>query len=103
MKHLDHFLTTYDFDGVFIDKIRFPSMANGLQDVFSCFCPYCIEKAAHSGLDLDEVKSILNKKVWQKAAGNKVDIPPGGGLAKDDDQRPAFNTAVHSFQSRLNK
>ena len=79
LKHLDHFLTTYDFDGVFIDKIRFPSMANGLQDVFSCFCPYCIEKAAQSGLDLNEVKTILNKKAWREAVGKNVDIPPGGG------------------------
>lgn len=78
LKHLDQFLTTYDFDGVFIDKIRYPSMANGLQDVFSCFCPHCVEKAAQSGLDLNEVKTILNTKAWHNAAGKIVHIPPGG-------------------------
>lgn len=64
MKHLERLLTTYDFDGVMIDKIRFPSMANGLKDVFSCFCPFCMEKAARAGLDLNDVKIILEKKYF---------------------------------------
>ena len=41
-------MTAYPFDGVFLDKIRFPSIANGLQDLFSCFCPFCAQKAASS-------------------------------------------------------
>lgn len=55
--HLERLLTTYDFDGVFLDKFRFPSPANGLEEMLSCFCPDCYRAAASWGLDLDEVKA----------------------------------------------
>ena len=29
------------YDGIFLDKIRFPSFISGTSPVFSCFCPYC--------------------------------------------------------------
>ncbi len=32
------------FDGVFLDRIRFPSPANGLETLFTCFCKSCLEK-----------------------------------------------------------
>jgi hypothetical protein len=33
-----------DFDGVFLDRIRFPSPSNGLEALFSCFCKSCLNK-----------------------------------------------------------
>lgn len=57
---LEALLSTYAFDGVFLDKFRFPSPANGLEMVFSCFCPYCQIKARSQGLDLEKVRSALN-------------------------------------------
>jgi len=30
------------FDGVFLDRIRFPSPSNGFELLFSCFCPSCV-------------------------------------------------------------
>ena len=33
LAHLDVLLQRYDFDGVFLDKIRFPSPANGLDEI----------------------------------------------------------------------
>ena len=56
---LERLLTTYDFDGVFLDKFRFPSPANGLEEMFSCFCPHCYQAATEQGLDLDEVRAAL--------------------------------------------
>jgi len=32
------------FDGVFLDRIRFPSPSNGLETLFSCFCKSCQNK-----------------------------------------------------------
>ena len=52
-------LLAYPFDGVFLDKFRFPSPANGLQMVLSCFCPYCQQKAQSQGLDLERVRAEL--------------------------------------------
>ncbi len=74
---LEECMASYEFDGVFIDKIRFPSMANGLSDAFSCFCPFCVEKAAQSGLDLGEVKAILEKRAGKTDEKAAVKIPKG--------------------------
>ncbi len=32
------------FDGVFLDRIRFPSPSNGFETLFSCFCKSCLNK-----------------------------------------------------------
>jgi hypothetical protein len=77
LTHLKRLLSTYEFDGVFVDKIRFPSIANGLQDVFSCFCPYCIAEAEKIGLDLLEVRKVLKKEVKTGKTGSACEIPPG--------------------------
>lgn len=56
---LEALLRTYPFDGVFLDKVRFPSPANGLRMMLSCFCPYCRQKAQSQGLDLERVRAEL--------------------------------------------
>ena len=55
-------LTRYPFDGVFIDKMRFPSPANGLEEVVSCFCDHCQTAASAVGLDLDSVRKVIDAK-----------------------------------------
>jgi len=47
-ENVDKVINIYDkhyrnsaFDGVFIDKIRFPSFIGGQDTVFSCYCDYC--------------------------------------------------------------
>jgi len=55
-------LRRYPFDGVFLDKIRFPSPANGLEEVASCFCRHCQAAASVVGLDLDTVRKVIEAK-----------------------------------------
>ncbi|MBQ7183259.1 MAG: hypothetical protein IJR97_04670 [Clostridia bacterium] len=45
------------FDGVFLDRIRFPSFQFGLSGVLSCFCPACLKKMRTAGLDPDRFKA----------------------------------------------
>jgi hypothetical protein len=104
MTHLRRLLTSYDFDGVFVDKIRFPSMANGLTDVLSCFCIHCQKKAAEYGLDLAEVKAALTDIAGigrEKAADP---MPPGGGwleqLLRD---RPILQRFVRFRADSINR
>ena len=52
-------LDRYAFAGVFLDKIRLPSPANGVDEMLSCFCGHCRDAAARVGLDLDAVVKIL--------------------------------------------
>ncbi len=77
LARLQDIMARYPFDGVFLDKIRFPSPANGLSDVFSCFCPHCVTKAAEAGLDLEAVRAMLNHAPAVASAATPVAIPPG--------------------------
>jgi hypothetical protein len=77
LAYLERCMAQYAFDGVFLDKIRFPSAANGLQDVFSCFCQFCEKKAARAGLDLNDVRAVLDGKVPTHATAGTVEIPRG--------------------------
>jgi len=36
-------LNKFDFDGVFLDRIRYPSFVNGFESLFTCFCCFCKE------------------------------------------------------------
>ena len=56
---LRELLDQYDFAGVFLDKICFPSPANGVDEMLSCFCGHCRDAAKGVGLDLDFVVKIL--------------------------------------------
>jgi len=54
------------FDGIFLDRIRFPSPSNGLEALFSCFCTSCKDKFYHDfGEDLEDyrnrIKSLFKK------------------------------------------
>jgi hypothetical protein len=49
----------YPFTGVFLDKIRFPSPANGLEEVASCFCDHCHDAAKAIDLDLEDVAQLF--------------------------------------------
>ena len=58
-RRLRELVGRYAFSGVFLDKIRFPSPANGIDETLSCFCGHCRRAAGAEGLDLDAVAGIL--------------------------------------------
>jgi hypothetical protein len=55
------------FDGVFLDKIRYPSFAQGhrpgqgFENVLSCFCPHCLEKYSQERLSVNSLKKALSR------------------------------------------
>jgi len=54
------------FDGVFLDRIRFPSPSNGFELLFSCFCKSCLHKFYNNyGEDLkgyrNQAKTVFKK------------------------------------------
>src|SRR5262249_27165266 len=55
LSRLSKLLDRYRFTGVFLDKLRFPSPANGFDEMLSCFCSHCRRAASEVGLDLDAV------------------------------------------------
>ncbi len=55
----------FNFNGVFLDRVRYPSGTNGIESLFSCFCKYCSSKFYYKyKLSLNEyirkVKGLLN-------------------------------------------
>lgn len=48
------------FQGLFFDRMRFPSPAENPEKHLSCFCKYCQRIASDSGLDLDAVHSQID-------------------------------------------
>jgi hypothetical protein len=72
---LHQLLARYDFAGVFLDKIRFPSPANGVDEMLSCFCDHCRLAAKAVDLDLDSVATALANRA----------IDPTASLAEGSD------------------
>ncbi|MCI8541219.1 MAG: hypothetical protein HFE68_05320 [Erysipelotrichaceae bacterium] len=53
----EQYFANLPFDGVFLDKIRFASFAEGYEQGFGCFCAQC-EKQMHS-VDLPYIKKLI--------------------------------------------
>ena len=59
--HLQQVLRLGLFDGIFLDRIRFPSPAANPAAWLACFCEACHEAAGEIGLDLAAVRDSLQK------------------------------------------
>ena len=55
----EQYFACLPFDGVFLDKIRFPSFANGYEDGFGCFCPDCTADFIKNGLDVQAIRERI--------------------------------------------
>ena len=77
---LRQLLARYDFAGVFLDKIRLPSPANGVDETLSCFCSHCRDAAERVDLDLDAVVKALADRA----------IDPGGSLVETRGDEPSL-------------
>lgn len=53
----EQYFKSIPFDGVFIDKIHYPSFANGYEEGFGCFCENCLK--AYENIDLVTVKELI--------------------------------------------
>lgn len=61
INHFQNILKSTDVDGIFLDRIRFPSPANGLETIYTCFCPHCQTWFHHDYKeDLVDLKEKIN-------------------------------------------
>ena len=58
-----------DFDGVFLDRVRYPSWANG---ALSCFCPECLKRYEAAGLDADRLRRLDKLPITGFSEGRHV-------------------------------
>jgi hypothetical protein len=54
------------YQGLFLDRIRFPSPAASPEIFLGCFCEYCRRSAAETGIDLDEVRHQITSMLAEK-------------------------------------
>ena len=99
VRRLRELLTQYKFSGVFLDKIRFPSPANGLDEMLSCFCGHCRDAAKAADLDLDSVANILADRarsrpaVHREVRNSRSNRTPSGGSARCSPATPSFRAS----------
>jgi hypothetical protein len=67
-KRMESIATRGLFQGIFLDRIRFPSPAPNPSHYLGCFCRHCQRLAAKSSLDLPFVRSFIQ---------SLVQTPPG--------------------------
>jgi hypothetical protein len=87
LSRIEAVLQTGAYQGVFFDRIRFPSPAADPTQLLACFCPDCRTAAAQQGLDLDEVKQSIRTLVAQPGGGACLlrHILAGAGSASEAD------------------
>lgn len=61
LNHLHQVLQRGDYDGVFLDRIRYPSPAADLTRWLACFCDDCCGAASKVGLDLEAVQRRIGQ------------------------------------------
>jgi hypothetical protein len=52
----------YNFDGVFLDRVRHSSFSGGYSNAFGCFCDKCKAVYAGYGVELDKIAAIIKKE-----------------------------------------
>jgi hypothetical protein len=63
LERLSAVLADSPFQGIFLDRIRFPSPAARPDSQLACFCDACRQAAAQEGLDLDAVQMFLHSRL----------------------------------------
>jgi len=65
LERLSAVLRGSPFQGVFLDRIRFPSLAAAPDSQMACFCEACRQAASQEGLDLEAVQLLLSGRLDQ--------------------------------------
>ncbi len=54
------------YQGLFLDRMRFPSPAASPENYFGCFCDYCRRSAAEARIDLEAVRHQITRMLAEK-------------------------------------
>jgi hypothetical protein len=78
------------FNGIFLDKIRFPSFAQSSEQsgVFTCFCPRCLDMYEEENFDVRRLVDILSRKAGASPLG--ITAYRGGGYMFEDQSISGF-------------
>ena len=54
----EKYFSDINFDGILLDRVRFPSLSSDRNALFSCTCPFCMEKLKKRGIGIEDVKKV---------------------------------------------
>ena len=78
LQHIADLAQSGRYEGIFLDRMRFPSPAPDPMNTLACFCEHCQQAAANFGLDLDEVVQALKNEsktnIMRAFFGEKVPL-----------------------------
>ena len=57
--HLENIFSQGIYDGIFLDRMRYPALSNNPVNNISCFCPHCPKRANAFGLDLVHIQEQI--------------------------------------------
>lgn len=60
--YYDKYFSGCEFDGVFLDKIRFSTFGNGFKSGMGCFCERCRDFYSHENVDIDVFRSLMGNE-----------------------------------------
>lgn len=92
LDHLGQIVRCGGYEGLFLDRIRYPSSAADPGRWLSCFCEDCQRKAAAGGLDLEGVRQTIRYMVRTLAGGQSFLQTLLGSLIADPE-----STIIHEF------
>ena len=72
------------FTGVFFDKIRYSSFANGLNGVVTCFCPYCQIRYKSDLFDTLELEQAIKMLPQKNTPFGAISYKQGRYIFDDD-------------------
>lgn len=103
----EHF-SNIDFDGIFLDKIRYGSFSNGLTGVFNCFCPECLKRYQEQGMDVNRIKEemlhvVKGEKGYDKNPLNITGYWDGKYQFSDDIWDKFFDSKAKNVYDALEK
>ena len=97
LAHLSTILQSKIYDGLFLDRIRFPSPSINPELNFGCFCKHCRTQAEADGLDLIGIQTLLNELVNSSLGKAQLTRALLGNVGAIDNH--ACRIAFEKFQS----
>ncbi len=79
----DRYYADVGFDGIFLDRIRYPSLTAGLPALFGCACPECMDWFGKNGLPEREIRECF-ADIREKAGDAHCENPLGIRAYEDD-------------------
>ena len=88
------------FTGVFLDKIRYSSFANGLSSVLTCFCPFCRVKYKSAQFEPQNLEEAIKLLPQKNAPFGAIDYKQGR-YTFDDDRWNKFFTIKSQYITEI--